>query len=103
MAATKTTALRRGPEEPDREALKSAIRSGVLRTLGEPGWPGRVQVLPLWADFYRVNLLLGDGLGCERIAGSYFLEADGEGNILRSTPQLRRPGPAAPGARAVCG
>ena len=96
MAATTGTAPRREPDEPDREALKNAIRSGVLLSLGEPGWPGRVQVRPLWDGFYRVNLLLREDLGCERVAGSYFLKADGEGNILTSSPPLRRPGPPAP-------
>ena len=101
MSATQTSKPCPNQEAQDREALKSVIRSSVLRTLGEPGWPGRVQVRPLWGDFYRVNLLIGQGLGCEKIVGSYFLEADGAGNILKSTPQLAKPGQAAAQARSA--
>jgi hypothetical protein len=67
-----------------------AIRAGVLAALGRPGTLYRVAVVPLWADLYRVNVLTGEGPTSVRIPHSYFVAADGCGNILRSTPGIRR-------------
>jgi hypothetical protein len=76
---------RQGPEK-----LKLLIGSHVLRALGGAGGKGRVEVRPLWDGYYRVNLIVGDGPGCVTIARSYFLRADGAGNVLESTPNLTK-------------
>ena len=39
---------------------------------------------------YRVNVLVGKDAGSARIASSFFLTADGEGNILASSPKIVR-------------
>jgi hypothetical protein len=88
MPASRPDSPRRDQEELDREALKGVIRNRVLGTLGEPGRLGRVQVRPLWANYYRVNILMAQGFGCERAAASYFMETDGAGNLVKSTPAL---------------
>ena len=78
----------RNKENRDGEQLKSVIRNRVLRSLGEPGGLGRVQVRALWDNYYRVNIFIEENPGCIRIAGSYFVEADDAGNIVASTPEL---------------
>jgi hypothetical protein len=47
-----------------------------------------VQVRPLWEQHYRVNVFIGADLLSAKIAHSYFVEADPDGNIVRSTPLI---------------
>jgi hypothetical protein len=77
-------------EQNKREALTALIGEQVIHALGEPGDLHQVQVRPLWADHYRVNVLRGADAASVKVAHSYFLEADGDGNILASNPQITR-------------
>ena len=45
---------------------------------------------PLGADHYRVNVLVGKGSTSARVADSFFLTADEEGNIVASSPEIVR-------------
>ncbi len=76
------------PDGPDMR--EGAIRAGVLAALGRPGRLFRVAVVPVWGDHYRVNVMTGDDPTAVRIPHSYFVAADGRGNILASTPAIRR-------------
>ena len=49
-----------------------------------------MQVRPLWENYYRVNVLVGNDLASARIANSYFLVADNDGNITASTPKIMK-------------
>jgi hypothetical protein len=68
----------------------AAVGRHVLHALGEPRNLQRVQVRRLWEDSYRVNIFIGPDAASARIAHSYFLVADGDGNITQSTPTLTR-------------
>ncbi|HKI30655.1 MAG TPA: hypothetical protein VKA46_02095 [Gemmataceae bacterium] len=72
------------------EQLNGLIGSHVLRALGQAGDPPRLQVRRLWAGHYRVNVLVGADPASARVASSYFLVVDGEGNILTSSPKIAR-------------
>jgi hypothetical protein len=72
------------------EAVADALRGRVLRALGEPAGRYEVRVRRLWEDHYRANVFLVAGLTSGKIACSYFLVADADGNILASTPALAR-------------
>jgi predicted NBD/HSP70 family sugar kinase len=79
----------------DQEHLQASKRTAVLanhviHALGQPGDLHRVQVRPLWEDHYRVNVLVGVDAACAKVAHSYFLVADSNGNILASTPEITR-------------
>jgi hypothetical protein len=79
----------------EEEAFKSrcvdeVIGRHVMHSLGQPNDLQRVQVRRLWADRYRVNIVVGVDVACVRIAHSYFLVADEDGNILTSTPQITK-------------
>lgn len=74
----------------EREKLGALIGSRVLRELGEPDELLQVQVRQVWGAHYRVNVLTGLNSGSARVAHSYFIVADGDGNILESTPALRK-------------
>ena len=76
------------PQQPHQQV--AVIAHYVMHALGQPGDLHRVQVRPLWQDHYRVNVLVGPDALSVRVAHSYFLVADGEGNILVSTPHLTR-------------
>lgn len=69
---------------------EEAIRTSVLATLGRPGDLYRVAVMPVWGDHFRVNVLIGEGPASVRIPHSYFVAADARGNILESTPVLKK-------------
>jgi len=68
--------------------LEAAIGEHVLRTLGRPGNLQKVDVRRLWEDHYRVNVFVGADAASIKVAHSYFLVADREGNILESTPRV---------------
>jgi hypothetical protein len=68
----------------------AAIAGAVLRLLGHPAGLRGVDVRPLWDNHYRANVLIGPDPTSIKIAHSFFLEADREGVILKSTPALTR-------------
>ncbi len=72
------------------EALTALIGKQVLHALGEPGDLLRVQVRPLWEGRFRVNVLVGPDAASSRVAHSFFLVADGDGNLLTSTPRITK-------------
>jgi hypothetical protein len=73
-----------------RETLNALIGEQVIHTLGAPGDLLRVQVRRLWKNHYRVNIFIGPDAASARIANSYFLQADGDGNIVESTPKITK-------------
>jgi len=75
-------------EKQERQQISALIGKTVLHTLGQPGNLIRVQVRTLWGDYFRVNVLVGPDVASVKIAHSYFLLADAEGNILSSTPKI---------------
>ena len=79
-----------GLERQKRETLNALVGEQVLHALGEPGDLLKVQVRPLWEGNYRVNVFVGVNAASARVANSYFVVADGDGNILGSTPEVRR-------------
>jgi hypothetical protein len=72
---------------PERGAL---ISRHVLRALGQPDAPHRVEVRHLWEEHYRVNVLVEAGTASFRVAHSYFLITDEHGAVLASTPAITR-------------
>jgi hypothetical protein len=85
----------RKPDSPDelrhrqeRAARKARIVERVLSALGHSNAGRTVQVKPLWAYNYRVNVLVGADAVSARIAHSFFVETDLEGNIIESTPRI---------------
>jgi hypothetical protein len=79
--------------EPSNEGvqqLQAAVGRQVMSQLGSPDRLHRVQVRRLWANYCRVNVFVGVDAASARVAHSYFLLADGDGNILESTPPIAR-------------
>ena len=77
-----------GPQ--DRPRPTATIQSSVLASLGRPPGLYRVAVIPLWLNYYRVNVLVGTDPTAVEIAHSYFVAADDAGRILTATPPLTR-------------
>jgi len=77
-------------EKQGRVERKALIAKQVLLSLGRPQDLHRVQVRNLWEDHYRVNVLVGVDAASAKISHSYFLTADGNGNILVSTPKIEK-------------
>lgn len=69
-------------------APDAAIRISVLTSLGRPPELYRVDVIPLWSNHYRVNVMVGPDPTALRIAHSYFVVAGADGHILLATPQV---------------
>jgi hypothetical protein len=80
----------RDQEKQSRQQRKTAIGKQVIHTLGQPGHLHGVQVRHLWEDHYRVNILVGLDAASAKVAHSYFLVADSDGNIVASTPKITR-------------
>lgn len=87
MADRQSHAARPGASD---ESLRARIGALELRELGQPAYFQSVQVRALWAGHYRVNVLDGGSAASATVAHSYFLKADGEGNVVTATPALTR-------------
>lgn len=72
------------------DMLKALIGRHVVRSLGSPGDMLGVRVHPVGTDRFRVNVLVGKNAASARIADSFFVTADGEGNIVTSSPRIAR-------------
>ncbi|MDB5310265.1 MAG: hypothetical protein JWO38_4467 [Gemmataceae bacterium] len=94
MSTTTPPVVDGGPPEGNttdgRGQREGAIRAGVLAALGRPAQLYRIAVVSLWGDHYRVNVITGEDPTSVRIPHSYFLAADGRGNIIESTPKITR-------------
>jgi hypothetical protein len=89
----KTTPQRHRDEELYREThdrLNDLIGEQVVHLLGTPEDLLKVQVRGVGSDRFRVNIFVGKDVVSGRIAHSFFLTADGEGNILTSSPAVAR-------------
>jgi hypothetical protein len=73
-----------------RDALNALIGRHVIHSLGSPDNILKVKVHPLGNDHYRVNVLVGKDIASARIGNSFFLTADGDGNIVTSSPKIAR-------------
>jgi hypothetical protein len=72
------------------ETRNALIGEQVLHALGRPSDLLIVQVRPLWESRYRVNVFVGPDHMSARVANSFFLQADDDGNIIASTPPIVR-------------
>jgi hypothetical protein len=72
------------------DTLDRLIAEQVVHSLGTPNDLLRVQVRRVGGDHYRVNVFVGKDVSSGRVANSFFLTADGEGNILKSSPEIVR-------------
>jgi len=83
-----------GEELPVTERVRTtpdaAIRDSVMSTLGQPPGLLRVVVLPLWRNYYRVNVLTGADATTIKIVHSFFVEAGESGDIIKSSPRIMR-------------
>jgi hypothetical protein len=77
-------------EQHKRGTLDAVIGEQVINILGEPGNLLQTQVRLLWNNSYRVNLLVGADVTCAKVANSYFIKTDSDGNILESTPKITK-------------
>lgn len=83
----KPSATPKLPEARDREA---ALGRRVLAALGRPPLLHRVQVRGLSGDCFRVNVFVGPDAGSAKLAHSYFVRADADGNITAASPEITR-------------
>jgi hypothetical protein len=73
-----------------RDTLHELIGEQVVHSLGSPGDLFKVEVRPVGRDRYRANVFVGKDVNSARIANSFFLTADDEGNIVTSSPEIIR-------------
>src|SRR5262249_51509156 len=77
-------------ESQERQRVIAVIGKHVIHTLGKPCGLHDVQVRHLWEDHYRANVWVGVDAASAKVAHSYFLVADGDGNVIASTPKIMR-------------
>jgi hypothetical protein len=77
------------------DMLQALVGEQVIHQLGRPPKLRKVDVRRLWEANYRVNILVGEDSVSTKIANSFFLAIDGDGNIVESSPKITRQyGPA---------
>lgn len=77
-------------EQLRQQELETAVGDGVIGRLGRPPGLHHVQSRKVFGNHYRVNVFVGDNSASTKVAHSFFLEADGGGEILLSNPALVR-------------
>jgi hypothetical protein len=77
-------------EQHKSETLQTLIEEQIIHRLGKPDGLRKVQVRRLWENHYRVNVLIGENAGSAKIANSYFVETDSDGNIVDSNPKMTK-------------
>ena len=89
--ATKQQDKQQLVQDTQKHEQRSALISGhVIRMIGQPEGLRRVDVKQLWEHHYRVNVLVGVNNASARVAHSYFMVTDGEGNVVSAEPKLSR-------------
>jgi hypothetical protein len=79
-----------GATERTPEQQSAIIVRQLVQTLGRPAALHRVEVRHLWEKHYRVNVFVGADVSSTRIAHSFFLSTDEDGNIIASAPALTK-------------
>lgn len=77
-------------DQEQRQQLNAVLGKHVMHSLGQPRDLFSVQVRELWKDHYRVNVLRGLDAASVKVAHSFFVVGDGEGNVIASTPTIAR-------------
>ncbi|HEV8070898.1 MAG TPA: hypothetical protein VGP76_24510 [Planctomycetaceae bacterium] len=90
MPTTQQREHDRDLEQHKRETLQTLIEEQVFHRLGTPIGLRNVQVRRLWENRYRVNVLVGESAVSAKIANSYFVKADSDGNIVESNPEMTK-------------
>lgn len=90
MPTTEQVKQQAGAAERTPEQQSSIIVRQIMQTLGRPAALHRVEVRHLWEKHYRVNVFVGADAACTRIAHSFFLSTDEDGNIIASAPAITR-------------
>lgn len=72
------------------EQRSSILVGQLLQALGRPAALYRVEIRHLWDDHYRANVFVGADAASTRVAHSFFLAVDEDGNILASAPEITR-------------
>lgn len=90
MASTQARDAEQPPGPQRAEALRSLIAGQVVKALGAPTAPYRVQVRPLWGRSYRVNVLIGPEVFSAGVADSFFVTVDDDGTVVASDPRIIR-------------
>jgi hypothetical protein len=88
-----TSQHRNQQEELDRhtrDARDAFVAEQVIHILGKPSGLQKVQVRQIGEWGYRVNILIGPDAVAAKVAQSYFLKVDDDGNIVESTPKITR-------------
>jgi hypothetical protein len=88
MAMKEQAEKNRTLERQHRETFHALLREQVIHRLGQPANLLDVRIHVLWGDYYRVNVLIGPDIVSAKVANSYFLSADSDGNIVKSTPKI---------------
>ena len=68
----------------------NAVGKAVLAALGRPADLLRVTARRVTADGHRVNVIAGADPASARIAHSFFVTADDDGNVTASAPPIVR-------------
>ena len=90
MSSTEQERQHQGMKRHEREMLHALIGERVMHALGEPNNLCKLLVHRLWEHHYRVNVLVGESIAAAKIANSYFVQTDGDGNIVKATPNITR-------------
>jgi hypothetical protein len=78
------------PAEKQPKRASTAIGRAVMSALGSPDDFLRVTIRKVTVDGYRVNVVAGTDATSTRIAHSYFVTADEDGNVTASSPAIAR-------------